>query len=116
MTDDEIRRQLRLIKSTPKTRRCGRKATSLNKIALEAGLSRRALYNIIDGHPIGDKARAGLRLAFRREVHDGEKSDVRPCDEISPRSAQPAWTFSSNALISRAFASTGVPKKRRPFR
>jgi hypothetical protein len=116
LTDAEIVRRLRFIRYSSRADRYGRHIQSINAVALAAGLNRRQLYRVANGEPIGDRARVALSHALSCDVLTGEKSDVRPCDELPARAAQPGWTFSSNALISRAFASTGVPKKRRSFR
>jgi hypothetical protein len=76
MTDEEIRRRLRVIRHSSKAERYGRHIQSINAVALGAGLNRRQLYRIVNGEPIGDRARVALRRVLSCDVMMGERLSV----------------------------------------
>jgi hypothetical protein len=77
LSDEDIVRQLRAIRYSSRADRYGRRTTSINAVALCAGLNRRQLYRIVNGEPIGDRARVGLSLVLSCDVLTGERNTTR---------------------------------------
>jgi hypothetical protein len=76
LSDEDIVRKLRIICHSSRSERYARRATSINGIALAAGLNRRQLYRIVNGEPIGDRARVGLSRVLSCDVLTGEGNAV----------------------------------------
>ena len=64
MTDEEIRRMLKIVRNSSRAERYGRHIRSINAVAIAAGLNRRQLYRIVNGEPIGPRARMQLSRVF----------------------------------------------------
>lgn len=60
LSDDEILRRLRAIRFSPSHLRNARKAPSINALAAQAGLSRKALYAAANTGEMGATVRAKL--------------------------------------------------------
>ena len=77
MTDEEIRWLLKVIRHSSRADRYGRHIQSINAVAIAAGLSRRQIYRVIHGEPIGPRARIGLSRVLSCDVMTGERSQAR---------------------------------------
>jgi len=78
MTDEEIRQRLRGVRHSSRADRYGRHIQSINSVAIAAGLSRKQIYRICDGSPIGPRARMGLSRVLSWDVMTSERFSVHP--------------------------------------
>jgi hypothetical protein len=78
MTDEDIRRRLRGVRHSLRADRYGRHIQSINAVAIAAGLSRKQIYRICNGSPIGPRARMGLNRVLSCDVTTGETFSVHP--------------------------------------
>jgi hypothetical protein len=63
LSTDEIRRRLRVVRFSCQETRNKRQAPSINGIAASAGVTRRFLYQIIEGQRFSTTSEAGRRVA-----------------------------------------------------
>jgi hypothetical protein len=78
LPDEEIRRLIRCIRHSSQSDRYGRRTQSINAVAQAAGLSRKQLYRIAAGEPLGPRARMELSRVLSCDVMMGERAGGRP--------------------------------------
>jgi hypothetical protein len=72
--DEAIRRWIQVVRHSSRAARYGRRITSINAVAQAAGLSRKHLYRIANGEPIGPRARAELSRVLTCDTMNGERT------------------------------------------
>lgn len=78
LSDEEIVRQLTVIRHSSRAARYGRHIASINGIAVAASVSTEYLYRIIRGERIGPHARVKLSQALSCEQIASVRSPGRP--------------------------------------
>ncbi len=74
LSDDEIVRRLRVIRHSPTHYRNGHQAPSINALSALSSLSRKQIYRICQGEPLGPRSRAELSQALSCDVMTGARS------------------------------------------
>ena len=77
LSDYDIRRRILAIRHSSRTARYGRHIPSMNALAKAAGIARETLHRIVNGAPIGPRARAGLSRALTFDAMTGERNAGR---------------------------------------
>jgi hypothetical protein len=83
LSDAEIVRQLTVIRHSPRAARYGRRITSINAIAVHAGVSTEYLYRIIRGERIGPHARVKLSRTLSCEPLSGARTAGHPLGDAA---------------------------------
>jgi hypothetical protein len=66
VTDAEISRHVKTIRFSPPAAREGGRLPTLSALARQTGLSRKQLYRIAEGQPLGQRSRQALAEALNR--------------------------------------------------